>query len=196
MEHWGVDDVTATLEGEYMQWPLFLFTLYRIDLESSVNVMQQDGVAYNRCVRTLILFKFEEVFHPMCRLGPSQVQCTSTDRGTCMCGECQCKRDQAVSSCSWARAHYNYSNESTAGILMLGVKARVNLSVYDMKLLYIYMNTHIHAIACTIAWILFYICMQQWCKKWNDRPLLKGCQKFNKSPSRFVVSQATIKRHV
>ena len=100
MEHWGVDDVTATLEGEYMQWPLFLFTLYRIDLESSVNVMQQDGVVYNKCVRTLILFKFEEVFHPMCRLGPTQVQCTSTDRGTCMCGECQCKRDQAVSSCS------------------------------------------------------------------------------------------------
>ncbi len=29
MVHWGVDDVTATLEGEYMQWPLFLFTLYR-----------------------------------------------------------------------------------------------------------------------------------------------------------------------
>ena len=32
-----------------------------------------------------------------CRLGPTEVQCTSTDRGTCVCGECQCRRDQAVS---------------------------------------------------------------------------------------------------
>ncbi|XP_064401287.1 integrin beta-1-like [Halichondria panicea] len=31
----------------------------------------------------------------MCPLGPTQVQCTSTDRGTCVCGECQCRRDQA-----------------------------------------------------------------------------------------------------
>ncbi|XP_064392568.1 integrin beta-1-like isoform X1 [Halichondria panicea] len=31
----------------------------------------------------------------ICPLGPTEVQCTSTDRGTCMCGECVCKRDQA-----------------------------------------------------------------------------------------------------
>ncbi len=37
--------------------PIFLFIQYGdpvyIGLESSVNVMQQDGVVYSRCVRTL-----------------------------------------------------------------------------------------------------------------------------------------------
>nr|CAB38100.1 integrin beta subunit [Suberites domuncula] len=31
----------------------------------------------------------------MCPLGPTELQCTSTDRGTCVCGECQCRRDSA-----------------------------------------------------------------------------------------------------
>ncbi len=53
MEHWGVDIVTATLEGERSGQYSSLPCIYPVDLESSVNVMQQDRVVYNRCVRTL-----------------------------------------------------------------------------------------------------------------------------------------------
>ena len=52
MEHWGVDIVTATLEGERSGQYSSLPCIYPIDLESSVNVMQQDRV-YNRYVRAL-----------------------------------------------------------------------------------------------------------------------------------------------
>lgn len=31
------------------------------------------------------------------RLGPTEVECTSNDRGTCICGVCNCRTDSTVS---------------------------------------------------------------------------------------------------
>ena len=42
-----------------------------------------------------------------CRLGPTDIQCTRSDRGTCVCGECICRTNAQV--CKDTHTHmYTY----------------------------------------------------------------------------------------